>query len=463
MFAAILVFAALRVFAQSSGGGVPDQSLIKLNVVASTAKGEPVTDLQASDIRIKEDGKARPVALFRLAGGANSADPTIVIVDRWNEKVATLASTWSEIQEGLRTVQPGDPVYLYYLDNHGALIPVRPLPRADASRAALELSYSQLIDGLDDVMKMSPGFRGADAWDPVQRANLTFRALNSLSAQVAGLAGRKNLLWVTHGIPLMANVPSGGMADFTQRIRDFAATAGQAQIAVYAVDESFAGAGADPFGQSHAALEMLTKLTGGRWFTSNSFKPAIAACLNDSRSNYTVAFYSPIAERRYHKLRVESARKGVRLLTRDGFDGVAAIGPGTGDSEEAAFSNEQESPIEATEIGVKVASVSLDSSTDVFHVELRINSKDLLMNRKNGNYEAHLVVMPALYSEGAFKKTLAPTTVDISLTEAQMDAAKEGIGVTRYLPAVSGVDKARIMVFDRGRHALGSVMVELPR
>lgn len=463
MFAAVLAFAAMLAFAQSSGGDEPDQSLIKLNVVASTAKGEPVTDLLASDIRIKEDGKARPVALFRLAGGATSAAPTIVVVDRWNERVATLASTWSEIQEGLRTVQPGDPVYLYYLDNHGALIPVRPLPRADASRAALELSYSQLIDGLDDVMKMSPGFRGADAWDPVQRANLTFRALNFLSAQVAGLTGRKNLLWVTHGVPLMANVPSGGMADFTQRIRDFAATAGQAQIAVYAVDEASAGSLTDLFGQSHAALEMLTKLTGGRWFASNSFKPAITACLNDSRSNYTVAFYSPIEERRYHKLRVESARKDVRLLTRDGFDGAAAIGPGTGDSEEDAFSNEQESPVEATEIGMKVASVSRDSANDVVRVELLIDSKDLLMDHKSGNYEAHLVVMPALFSGGTFQKTLAPNTVDIRLTEAQFDAAKEGIRVVRYLSAASGIDKARLMVFDRGRHALGSVMVELPR
>lgn len=42
MFAAILVFAALQALAQSSGGGEPDRALIKLNLVATTNKGEPV-------------------------------------------------------------------------------------------------------------------------------------------------------------------------------------------------------------------------------------------------------------------------------------------------------------------------------------------------------------------------------------------------------------------------------------
>lgn len=74
------VVAALLAPALAFAQAEPDQSLVKLNVVATTGKGQPPTDLKASDIRIKEDGALRPIEFFRFAGRKSA--PTVILLDR---------------------------------------------------------------------------------------------------------------------------------------------------------------------------------------------------------------------------------------------------------------------------------------------------------------------------------------------------------------------------------------------
>jgi hypothetical protein len=111
------------------------------------------------------------------------------------------------------------------------------------------------------------------------------------------------------------------MADFTPQFKEIGSRIAQSDVAIYAVDQSIAGAAADPNGQARAGLQMLTGITGGRWFPSSAFSQAMAACSNDARSAYELSYYSPLQDRKYHKVHLESPRKGVHLLTREGYDG----------------------------------------------------------------------------------------------------------------------------------------------
>ena len=314
----------LLLLALTQSGGQNEGKLITISVIATTSKGEPVTDLAAGDIRIKEDGKSRPVATLRFQPPSG---PTVVLVDRWNERVATSGSAWTSVRSGLQAVQPGDGVYLYFLDTHGVMGQVRPLPKPGDSRKEFEPTSSQLIAGFDEVVKAAPGFRDVDSQDPVLRETVTFRALNALIVQMAQFPGRKNLLWVTHGVPLTTKTLDGGFLDITAQLRSFGAAVAQSQVAIYAVDESLAGAAADPNGQSRATLQMLAASTGGRWFQSSAFAQALAACLSDARNNYSVAYYSPFEDRKFHRIHLESARKGVHLLTSEGYEGPAPAAP----------------------------------------------------------------------------------------------------------------------------------------
>src|SRR5487761_2210483 len=302
-------------------GSQPEGNLITISVVATTNKGEPVTDFASADVRIKEDGKARPVAEWKFDGNRMPLGPTVIVLDRWNEKVMTSGAAWTSVRSGLLAVKPGDRVFLYFLDNRGEMVPVQPLPAPDDPRKDVEPSAAQLSAGVDAVMKASPGFRSEDTLDPVLSLNRTFQALTVLANKMAEFPGRKSLIWVTHGVPLMSKTPDGGFVDFTPQIKTLGTQFAQVQAALYLVDQSLSGAAADPNGASRAALQMLALVSGGRWFQSSAFAQTLAASLNDSRSSYILSYSSPVEDHKNHKIPLESARKGVHLLTREGYDG----------------------------------------------------------------------------------------------------------------------------------------------
>jgi hypothetical protein len=134
-------------------------------------------------------------------------------------------------------------------------------------------------------------------------------------------------------------------ADFTPQVRQFSVAATQSQVAVYTVDESAQGAGADLAGQSRAALETFAALTGGRWYPSGNAEQALEGAMVDSRGVYRIAYYSPWREKdnKEHKIRLDAARRGMRLLTREGWFGNS-IDPDASDLEQAVIRPHARSP-----------------------------------------------------------------------------------------------------------------------
>jgi hypothetical protein len=213
-----------------------------------------------------------------------AAPPTLILLDRWNERMMTLASAWQDISSALAHLESVDRVYIYLLTSHGDLLPVHPLPEAGADlRAATPPSTAELVAKLNEAVRTDQGFRDVDVRDPRLRARNTFQALE-IVVRLASFAGRKNLIWVTHGFPLQAYLPTGGLADFTPWVRSFCQTAAQAQVVVYAVDQSSEGAGADPGGVARQTLLMFAELTGGRWYVSGKAGGAIAGAMADAHA-----------------------------------------------------------------------------------------------------------------------------------------------------------------------------------
>jgi len=402
--------------------------LIKLNVVATDAKGEPVTDLTPAELTIKEDGHPRKVVFFRHAGPHAANAPTVLVLDRWNERLTTMATAASEIREALKQLHPDDPVYLFFFDPKGNVVPVRSLPgpeeggQDDPSTAA-----RRMLSGLDRAIKDSQGFRAPDSWDPFYRANITFRDLDALGAQLAPISGRKNLLWVTHGVPNNIQLDDGTWFDMTPQLRRVAASFARAQIAIYPVGQSSEGAGADLVGQARQGLQILAGLTGGRWWSSDSTPVALRSAIADMRNYYTVAYYSPFTDKKPHKIRVESSRKNIRILTRDGYDPEPDADPAA--LEMSAFQAAQNTPLEATEIGVTVVSAAAGK------VVLRVEPSDVIIDDQ---HHAHLSILAGQ----------AGQRIDPEVTP-------QGILVEQK-PA------ARYFVYDRTLRALGSVTVKQP-
>ena len=461
-----------------NGDSETPQRLVRLSVVATDAKGEPVTNLQASDIRIREDGKVRTVVFFRYAGVQSlipalpagqtvkrpAAPPTVILFDRWNDRMMTAANAWGDVGEALAAMQSVESVYIYFLTNNGDLFPVHPLPATDSDlRAMTQPTPAQLRGELDDAVRKLNGLRPIDLReDPLFRVDVTFRALEALRTQMASIGGRKSLIWMTHGFPLTTRVPGTAVdvTDFTVPIREFSRAAAESQIATYTVGESAQGAGQDVGGLVLQALKMFASLTGGRWYGSNNADPAITSALADGRGNYSVAYYSPYREkdRKEHKIRVDASEKNVRLLTREGYFGDA---PETDpdEVEQAAFSSERRSPFDGGEIGLRIT-FSRDASSSVGHFSIRVNGGDVLLEKRDGKYKGSVGLMLAFYQNGFLKGHSGVKDVDLDLTQEQYDQAlKDGISITENAVVAAETDKIRVMVFDPAIRALGSATI----
>ncbi len=450
--------------------------MVKLNVAATDSKGEPVTDLSAGNVQVKEDGKPRSLVFFRFTGskrpaaatlagevsGRPAPPATVILLDRWNERMLTTAVAWTEISQAVKNLETPNGVYIYMLTNKGDLFPVRPIPVTEAEAgAALQVSSAQLATMLDDAVKKMTGFRSVDEIDPFLRFNTTFRALNALGQQVSAVVGRKSLIWVTHGVPLTVRLPGSDYKDFTPQLRQLCAAAVLSEIEIYSVDQSAAGAGATP-DLSRESLQMISNLTGGRWAPSDAIDSALASALADARANYTIAYYAPMSEKdkKLHKIHLESTRKGIRLQTRDGYPGNVPE-PQTDALEAALFDAARRSPFDAPEIGVRVAATS-DAATKSAHFRIRIDAADVLLASVNQRHQGHLTVMLASYSGGVVNGSSRPIEVNVDLTEEQFQqAAKEGLVISQDIGTSEKTQQVRVIVFDRDLHAVGSATVPL--
>jgi VWFA-related protein len=449
------------------------ERLIKLDIVATNARGEPVTDLKASDIQVREDGKPQRIVFFDPPGStpvlAPSATgefmnrrepiPTLILFDRWNERILTSDSSWMDISAALEGLESVERIYIYFLTNRGELFPVHPLPGTDADLGnAPRPSPSQLRALLDDAVRRLQGFRDIDAQDSFLRANTTFQALGALGARMASIAGPKNLIWVTHGVPLSVPVPGRDWVDLTPQIRALSAGSVQSQIAIYTVDQSGQGAGAPVDSSSGITLQMFASLTGGRWYTSGDTRRALAEAMRDSRGLYRIAYYSAIREkeRKEHKIRLESSQKGVRLLTVEGYFGDA-VESDPEQLEQEAFGGEQRSPFDADEIGLRVEPLR-NASGKITHLKIHVNPTDILIDHDGSKYRGRVSVMTVYYRDGFLEHAADTARADIVLTPEQYSqATQQWITVPVEVTLDSEVQKMRVMVFDRGTHGLGSV------
>src|ERR1017187_3855341 len=202
----VILVCASQALAQTRLEADFSQRLITLNVVATDAKGAPVDDLRTADVQVREDGKPHPVVFFRFAGSRRPIAPagpgefinrpappaTVILLDRWNEKLMTMAAAWQDLRAALARLESLDRVYVYILTNRGDVVPVYPLPPADADlRAPAPPAPEDLVARLNDAVRTLTGLRDVETLDPFQRVDTTMRALGIFS-KMASIAGRKN-------------------------------------------------------------------------------------------------------------------------------------------------------------------------------------------------------------------------------------------------------------------------------
>jgi VWFA-related protein len=469
---AVTLWSAL---AALEGSGSPAiSSLKKLNVAAVDADGQPVTDLRASDFQVFEDGKPKNIAFFRFTGGKAipaalepgeysnrtgvPAQATVILVDLLSDRLLSGGVIGKEIGDALKKLESGNDVYLYFLTAHGEVFPVHGLPEAGSEETPSAEPWTRNAGPvLDLAVKKLVTLKPVDDHDLDIRFKQTSAALESLGGQIWQVPGRKNLVWVTHGVQLIGYSMSGVLMDFTQPVRRMAEKFEEGQIAIYTVQQSTHGAAEDLVTYGGQTLDMFANLTGGRVYRTDESGTAIKQAMADSHGNYRIAYESDAlnGNGKHHKIKVTCTRKGVRLQTEQEFYSLA-VPPSAEDFERAVLEAAAASPLDATEIGLR-GSLAREPGANSAHFELRIAPEDLLLRQAQGRSVGKVSVNISTYDAEDKATALPPKTVEIDL------AAGDGILVQQDVPMNAAVRKVRAVVVDKELRAAGSITIPIAR
>jgi len=178
--------------------------------------------------------------------------------------------------------------------------------------------------------------------------------------------------------------------------------------------------------------------------------------LTDARALYRIVYEAPERkrDRKDHKIRIETSRKDVRILTRNSDRGQTPdIDPTA--MERTAFGIAAHSPFDATQIGMRVTRSEPEAGK--VNLQIRIDPAAIFVEQTAGAAHGQVSVMVARYKDGALKDMTEPVRVDLNAKAENWAAIqKNGIRFTKELP-VEGIDHIRVVVFDDNGFGSGSV------
>ena len=316
-----------------SGNPTTTTGPLKLEVVVSQPKGKPIGGLSQQHFHVSVNGKPEPIVGFQAVDGAAAHVEVILMIDTVNTGFSTVAYELSEIERFLKQNQGrlAQPISIAVLTDTG--IKISPQPSTDGNELA---AYLQKINIPIRTIPRSTGF-----WGWVEKFQISASGLLTLSTAQQSRPGRKLLIWVSPGWPLL----SGAEVELTTKEEDaffnnlvaLSAAMRQARITLYSVDplgtqdaggyrtmfyKEFTKGVRSPRNMQvgNLALQVLALDTGGRIFnSSNGISSEIAQAVQDADAFYTITVDPPPAshsnEYRAISVTVDQGNVTARTLT----------------------------------------------------------------------------------------------------------------------------------------------------
>jgi VWFA-related protein len=322
--------------------------LVVLSVVVTDKSGNPVTGLTKDDFRVLENDQLQAIASFEPAAelassppaesAATSALPAVsappqatLVLDQLNTKSEDIMFAAQKIRDFLRSQPPhlSQPTSLYSLTKRGLELLAAPTQDRDSLLAVFKKSIVELPPHSLE----SGGVQGG-----ADRLLTSLIALDEMALGSAHQKGRKNIIWIGNGIPILSagGVDLSNRARFLDWVHYTVNWLQESQTTVYTVDprglEVAPGWLAVDFGSaivpqtrptlSDLIFESLAPESGGtifRW--RNDVDVAIATALRDGFSSYTLSYYPSDSnwDSAFRRIRVVVNRSGLTARTQSGY------------------------------------------------------------------------------------------------------------------------------------------------
>ena len=210
------------------------------------------------------------------------------------------------------------------------------------TQRAFSTDGNELSNSLDQYAIGLRDIRRSSQYEFIDRFNLSMTAIGSLVASQAKLPGRKMILWVSPGWPILSGpreyLDAKQESQLFSMIVRLSTQMREAGVTLYNVNPIGAGEGV---GRSNyyedflkgvskpsqvaigdLSLQVLAVHSGGlALYGSNDLTGMLKQCVADGEAYYELSFAPPRADHRdeYHHLEVQVAKPGLTARTWDGY------------------------------------------------------------------------------------------------------------------------------------------------
>jgi VWFA-related protein len=320
-------------------GAITPEGRIGLDVLVSNSVGKPVTGLEPWQFTLFDNGHPRKILSFRAFNDAMSMpDPpveVILVIDTANLPFQQVAVVRQEIEQFLHANggHLKQPVSLVLLSDAG--VRVQPRPSLDGNALARVVRQ---IKGSVRTISSAMGGEGL-----VERFQLSVRQIAALAENEALKPGRKLLVWVGPGWPILNRPELGYYSEKEQRryfdaIVELSTRLREARMVLYSVSPGTGGGdvsysfvyqnylkgvtSARQADSGNLALKVLVTQSGGQILgPDNDLAEQIDRCVADANSFYRISFNPSPAEHanEYHDLKVIVDKPGFTIRTNTGY------------------------------------------------------------------------------------------------------------------------------------------------
>ena len=329
-----LLCATTALAKQQSPSVQPGTGRIMLDVVVTPKSGPPVSGLQQQDFKLIDNKAPQTITAFQAVDGRQAPVRIILLIDAVNTSFQSVAYERDQIYKFLRADggHLAHPTAFAVLTDRGTQIQEGSSSDGNALRGSLD----QYTIGLRNIRR-SEGFYGA-----ADRFDLSLKGLRELAEHEASRPGRKIILWISPGWPLLSG--PGVQLDGKQQQQFFADIVNlstqlrQARITLYSIDplgtndiglrtfywqEFLKGVSKPSQVQiGDLGLQVLATQSGGMAYnSSNDVATELQKCVADTSAYYEISFDPPQGDQphEYHQIEVHMAKSGLTAHTRQGY------------------------------------------------------------------------------------------------------------------------------------------------
>ena len=539
--------------------------LVQVSVVVEDKKGNPVTDLKPEDFTVLDEGKPQKIAFFTAAvpppatpaseqpssrpvrllpanaftnrydlkGQDTPGAVTVVLFDSLNTAPQDQSFVRKEVIHFLQALKPQDHVAVYGLTTQLLILHDFTRDSADLVAAASHFSPKELaafdathtpeIDlvslGADPVQwgKLQNSLNNVHGMISDQytqdRVAMTVEAMSAIANHVSSIPGRKNIVWISGGLPIQLGASSigqpvdaragkvndmgipvnrlpppdrEGVVRFDEMVRQVADALNRSNIAMYAIDAK--GVELDPAmdvskpagllgdkvrerdttvlnaeQDARDASKLLADRTGGlAFFGNNDIRQAVRRAFDDGRYAYNISFYPNHGQwdGKFRNLKIES-KQGLKLRYRSGY----FASPDRTDPKEAiadALQNAADSPLDATNLGMIVSGKEKPAKSagdpNVVELYIGIDPKQLLL-QDSGDHRKGAVDLFFLQRDASGKRVAAEKQrLDLNFETKQYEyLSKVSMVLERHVTIAPESTELRVVLRDADSGFLGSV------